>query len=258
MDGDTITGFREKDPALKGPALINGGVYLVSRSILDLISGPCSIEQDVFPQLAESGRLKGQQFEGYFLDIGLPDTYEQAKREIPARRIRPCAFLDRDGVLNIDHGYTHKASELQFVDGAPQAVRALNDAGYYVIVVTNQAGVAKGHFREADMHDFHAAMSEELSKAGAHIDAFFHCPFHADAVVDGYHHPDHPDRKPNPGMIEKALADWPIDRQGSFLIGDKASDVAAAKAAGIPGYLFEGGRLNEFLAALPGLKVTEN
>ncbi|MEZ5946313.1 MAG: hypothetical protein R3C04_05600 [Hyphomonas sp.] len=78
------------------PALINGGVYLVNRSILDLIEGPCSIEQDIFPKLVSAGQLRGRKFDGYFLDIGLPGYLRSGEGGIPARRKRPCAFLDRD------------------------------------------------------------------------------------------------------------------------------------------------------------------
>lgn len=253
VDGEVVVGFREKDPDLKGPALINGGVYLVNRSILELIEGPCSIEQDVFPKLISAGQLRGRKFDGYFLDIGLPDTYDQAKQEIPARRKRPCAFLDRDGVLNVDAGYTHRPEDLLFVPGAPEAVRRLNEAGYYVIVITNQAGVAKGHFEEAAVHGFHTAMADALAATGAHIDAFYHCPFHEAATVEAYRQADHPDRKPNPGMILKAMAEWPVDSGRSFLIGDMDTDIAAARAAGLPGVLFPGGDLSVFLESLPYL-----
>lgn len=244
LEDGTITAFHEKSAELKGPALINGGLYLLRRdAALELISGPTSIEQDVFPVMAAGGRLRGAQFDGYFLDIGLPDTYAQAQEEVWRRRIRPAAFLDRDGVLNVDKGYTHRPEDLELVDGAAEMVRLLNDAGRYVIVVTNQAGVGRGYYTEDNVDAFHAALSDRLAEEGAYIDAFYFCPFHADATVDRYRHADHPDRKPNPGMLLKALKDWPIERKRSFLIGDKPSDVAAAEAAQVRGWLFEGGEL---------------
>lgn len=233
---------------LQGPALINGGLYVVRRDgVLSFAFGEsadraCSIEQDIFPKLASVGRLQGRRYDGYFLDIGLPDTFTQAQQEIPRRR-RPAAFLDRDGTINIDRGYTHRPEDLAFTDGAIDAIRMLNDAGYLVIVVTNQAGVARGYYTEADVGAFHAAMAEKLAAAGAFVDAFYVCPHHADAVRDQYRHPDHPERKPNPGMLWRAMAEWSIDQSRSFMIGDQPSDIAAAAAAGVPARLFAGGSL---------------
>lgn len=240
LENGRVTQFREKSADLKGPALINGGVYALSRDVLGMIDGPCSIEQDVFPRLAGAGRLGGEVFDGYFLDIGLPDTLEQARREIPSRTTRPCVFLDRDGVLNRDHGYTHRPEDLDWAPGAREAVRLINESGRYAIVVTNQAGVARGYFEEPAVHAFHARMREELADAGAHIDAFYHCPFHEDGSVARYRIANHPDRKPNPGMLLRAMAEWPIRKQGSFLIGDRPSDLAAAASAGVPGVHYSG------------------
>lgn len=242
-----ITAFHEKDPSRTGSGLINGGIYYLSNSIMELIGGPCSIERDIFPKLAANRELEGTPFDGYFLDIGLPETYEQAQRELTDRQTRPCAFLDRDGVLNIDHGYTHKPDDLQWVEGAPEAVRRLNEAGYLVIVVTNQAGVARGLYTEEDVKTFHHAMNMELAARGAHIDAFYYCPYHPEAANPDYHSINHPDRKPNPGMLVKALKDWRIDSSKSFLIGDKDSDLQAAATAGIRGVLYGGGNLQHLV-----------
>ena len=126
----------------------------------------------------------------------------------------------------------------------------MNEAGYYVIVVTNQAGVAKGRYSEADVLVFHDVMNRRLAEQGAHVDGFYYCPFHENAMVKQYHADNHEDRKPNPGMLLKAMEAWPIIRDGSFLIGDKDSDIAAAHAAGIPGYLFTAGNLADFVASI--------
>jgi D-glycero-D-manno-heptose 1,7-bisphosphate phosphatase len=166
--------------------------------------------------------------------------------------VRPAAFLDRDGVLNVDHGHTHKPEDLALTPGAAGAVRRLNEAGHYVIVVTNQAGVAHGFYEEADVVRFHGALSDTLAEAGAHVDAFYYCPFHEDGAVARYRVADHPDRKPNPGMILRAFGEWPIDRRRSFLIGDKESDLAAARAAGIAGHLYTGGDLKTLVEAVLG------
>ena len=96
---------------------------------------------------------------------------------------RPAAFLDRDGVLNVDHGYAHRPEQLEWVEGAAEAVRLLNEAGYYVLVVTNQSGVARGFFDEAAVKSFHAHMQDGLSAHGAHIDAFYYCPHHPEGTI---------------------------------------------------------------------------
>ena len=162
--------------------------------------------------------------------------------------LRPALFLDRDGVLNEDHGYVHRWEDFHWIAGAKAVVAAFNRAGWLVIVVTNQSGVGRGYYSEADVHALHAKMREDLAAEGGHIDAFYHAPHHPDAASEAYRHPDPPDRKPNPGMILRALAEWPIDREASLLLGDKPSDLEAALRAGIRGVLFEGGDLAQFLA----------
>ena len=151
---------------------------------------------------------------------------------------RPAAFLDRDGVLNVDHGYTHRPDQLEWITGAPAAVRLLNDAGYTVIVITNQSGVARGYYEEAAVQQFHAHMQDALRALSAHIDAFYYCPHHPEGTVKEFAVRCRC-RKPNPGMLEQAAREWPIDLGRSFLIGDKDDDMAAATAFKIRGIKFD-------------------
>jgi D-glycero-D-manno-heptose 1,7-bisphosphate phosphatase len=160
-------------------------------------------------------------------------------------------FLDRDGVLNEDLGYVYRWEDFRWIDGAREAVAAFNRAGWLVIVVTNQSGVGRGYYSEDDVHVLHGRMVEELAAAGARIDAFYHAPQHPEAQLDHYRHPDPPDRKPNPGMLLTAIAEWPIDPEKSFLVGDKISDIEAATRAGVRGLLFPGGNLSTFLREQP-------
>ena len=168
---------------------------------------------------------------------------------MPSSSPRPALFLDRDGVLNEDRGYVHRWEDFRWIAGARETVAAFNAAGWLVIVVTNQSGVGRGYYAEDDVHALHDRMQADLADAGARIDAFYHAPQHPEAPVEAYRHPDPPLRKPNPGMILQALADWPIDREASLLIGDKPSDLEAAQRAGVRALLFEGGDLKAFLAA---------
>ncbi|MDE2486670.1 MAG: HAD family hydrolase [Alphaproteobacteria bacterium] len=162
-------------------------------------------------------------------------------------QLRPALFLDRDGVLNEDRGYVAHWDHFRWIPGAKAAVAAFNRAGWLVIVVTNQSGVGRGYYTEAEMHALHRRMSEELARDGARIDAFYFAPHHPEAASEAYRHPDPPDRKPNPGMILRAMSDWPIDRDRSVLVGDKRSDMEAAERAGVRGLLFTGGDLERFL-----------
>lgn len=155
-------------------------------------------------------------------------------------------FFDRDGVLNVDTNYVSTAEQFQWIEGAKDAVKLCNDAGYYVFVVTNQAGVARGYYDANRVMALHSWMQQELRVAGAHIDAYYFCP----------HHPDFTGpcncRKPETGMLLKAMSEWPIVKEQSFLIGDKAWDIEAAARAGIKGFLFTEGNLVRALCSIEG------
>jgi len=248
IDGDRVFGFAEKSERV-GEQYINGGVYLLSKMLLEHTSPSCSLERDVLPELARSGQLLGARFDdNYFIDIGIPETYRQAQIEIPAQKIRPAAFLDRDGVVNIDHGYVCNEDQFAFVPGAPEAIAALNAEGYYVFVVTNQAGIGRGYYTEADYRALMEYMADELALAGAHFDDSRYCPYHPEAGVGAYRR-EHAWRKPNPGMLRDLIGYWPVRRDGSFIIGDKDSDMMAGAAVGVSSYLFSGGNLEDFVAA---------
>ncbi len=170
----------------------------------------------------------------------------------PAQSPVPAVFLDRDGVLIVDSGYPHLEEHLVLIPGAADAVRRLNALGYLVVIVTNQSGVARGLFSEDQMKAFNALLVRRLAAKGARIGAVYACPFHAEAEDERWRHPDHPDRKPNPGMILRAAADHGIDLARSFLIGDRQSDLEAARRAGVSGFLFETGDLDDFVRDLLG------
>jgi D-glycero-D-manno-heptose 1,7-bisphosphate phosphatase len=164
---------------------------------------------------------------------------------------RPAAFLDRDGVLNADHGYVHRREDFEWLPGAIAAIKHLNEAGYLVFVITNQSGIARGLYTEEDVQALHRWMAGELKAAGAHVDGFEYCPDHPDGTVERYRRIS-PRRKPEPGMILDCLARWPVDVEQSFLVGDKPEDMAAAKASGITGHLFPGGDLLRYIEQIIG------
>lgn len=155
-------------------------------------------------------------------------------------------FFDRDGVLNTDKGYLYKIEDLEWVEGALQALAYAREQGYLVFVVTNQSGIARGYYTVQDMQKLHEYMQKVAQKNGGKIEKFYYCPHLKEGTVAEYAI-DCDCRKPKPGLILKACKEYAIDLEASLLIGDKQRDVESAEAAGIKGYLFEQGSLLDFV-----------
>jgi D-glycero-D-manno-heptose 1,7-bisphosphate phosphatase len=160
--------------------------------------------------------------------------------------LRPAVFLDRDGTLNEDLGYVHRFEDFRWLPGAKDAIRRLNAAGVYVFVVTNQSGVARGLFGEDAVMALHAHMREELREVDAAIDDFRYCPHHPEEGTGPYRRVC-ACRKPAPGMILDLIAHWPVDKAASIMVGDKAIDVEAGRAAGIASDMVRSGGLEGFV-----------
>ncbi len=158
-------------------------------------------------------------------------------------------FFDRDGVLNEDVAYLYKIADLRWVEGAREAVAYLTQLGYKIFIVTNQSGIARGYYTVDEMQQLHEYMQREIAADGGKIEKIYYCPHHPEGSVAEYACTCDC-RKPKPGMILNALAEYDIDKEQSFLIGDSKRDVEAAEAAGIKGYLFTGGSLLDFVKGI--------
>jgi D-glycero-D-manno-heptose 1,7-bisphosphate phosphatase len=158
----------------------------------------------------------------------------------------PAVFLDRDGTLVEDVHYLDAVDRLKFFPYSVDAVRALNRAGLTVVLVSNQSGVARGFFPESAVWAVHDRIAAELAAAGAAINAYYYCPHHPEGTVAEFARPCGC-RKPAPGMIERAAADWSLDPSRSFVVGDTWTDVGLARAVGARAVLVRTGHGREAL-----------
>lgn len=147
---------------------------------------------------------------------------------------QPALFLDRDGVLVEEVNYLHRVEDLKLIHGATNVIAAANRRDIPVVIVTNQAGIGRRYYDWPEFEAVQRHLIQELDRAGVRLAAIYACPFHADARAP-YRHPDHPARKPNPGMLTKAAGALGLDVSKSWLIGDRATDIRAARNAGCAG-----------------------
>lgn len=145
-------------------------------------------------------------------------------------------FLDRDGTINQEVEYLHRPEDLVILPGVAQALRRLKDQGFQLVVVTNQAGVARGYYKEEDVVSLHQTLNQYLSKEGAAIDRFFYCPHHPVHGIGQYKKECHC-RKPETGMFEMAEAYYSVDKAHSYMIGDKLLDTEAGRRYGVSSIL---------------------
>jgi D-glycero-D-manno-heptose 1,7-bisphosphate phosphatase len=224
--------MKEKRPCDSG--LINGGVYLINREIIEIIpiNSKFSFEKDFLE--TEVSRLKFGAFisDKYFIDIGIPEDYVKAQGDFAAKRNK-ALFLDRDGVINNEKNYVSRIEDFEFIDGIFGFCEYFRQKGYLIFVITNQAGIARGFYSAEDFTVLSDWMVSRFEQRNILISKVYYCP----------HHPDITGpcdcRKPNPGMILKAAREFDLNLSESILVGDYESDLKAGENAGIlKNYLF--------------------
>ncbi|ABL99742.1 D-glycero-beta-D-manno-heptose 1,7-bisphosphate 7-phosphatase [Shewanella amazonensis] len=147
--------------------------------------------------------------------------------------MKRAVFLDRDGVINKDHGYVHTVDDFEYIEGVFEACLALKNMGFKLVVVTNQSGIARGMYTEDDFHSLTEWMDWNFADKGVDLDGIYYCPHHPEKGIGEYKQ-DCDCRKPKPGMLESAAKFLKLDLANSVMVGDKADDMRAAEAAGIP------------------------
>jgi D-glycero-alpha-D-manno-heptose 1-phosphate guanylyltransferase len=227
-----VEAFAEKAGSDAARALVNAGVYVMEADVLDEMPvQPHSVERDVLPRLAGRG-LFGWRVPGRFIDIGLPETYAAAAEVLAAppssATRRAYVVLDRDGTVIEDGRYLHDPAAVALLPNAAAGLRQLQAAGLGLVIATNQAGIGRGLYADADFHAVQRRLDELLAAEGVRVDATYYCPHHPDAGCAC--------RKPATGMIEQARGGFGGDGPVA-VIGDKRCDIDLARAVGAGGIL---------------------
>lgn len=246
-----VTGFKEKSTEVNS-GLINSGIYLINPESFKRYSMPkkFSFERDFLIKYLDNIKMYAFKSGGYFIDIGIPTDYQKSQQEIPTIVKNKALFLDRDGVINFDYGYVCRIDNFHFIEGIFTLCQKAQELGYLIIIVTNQSGIARGYYTEKEFLELSAWVEKQFHNHGIYISKTYYCPYHLEGVIESYRK-DSEDRKPNPGMILKAISNFNIDANKSILIGDKGGDIQAAKNAKLAkSILFSGNDHSESIDSL--------
>ena len=208
--------------------ITSSGVYLFNKEkIKKYLISPGSLENFVVRKLPKK-KFKNIVYEKNFIDIGIPQDLKKAQVFLDKTRTKKCVFLDRDGVINYDLGYVHNKFKFFWKKKVIEAIKYLNDNNYYVIVISNQAGVGKGYYKQSHVDKLHEWMDKELNNKGAYIDKYYYATFYKHSKIKKFRTGSYY-RKPNIGMFKKAFKEFKIIKNKSYFIGDKITDELAAK-----------------------------
>jgi D-glycero-D-manno-heptose 1,7-bisphosphate phosphatase len=216
--------------------LIYGGVSLIKKKCLKLIKqGYSDFDVDLLNIILKKKKLSGKYYKNKFIDIGSYKDIERLDNFLKRNLKKPAVFLDRDGVINEDYGYVFKKRKFKWKKNIFKAIKYINDKRFYTIIITNQAGIAKGIFTENDYKNLTNWYTKILFKNGCYLDAIYYSPFHKNGIIKKFS-VDSTMRKPKTGMLKSAFNDFNINKNKSILIGDKYTDIECGKNFGIKSY----------------------
>ena len=231
-DDYKVISFSEKGQVQENQidGYINGGIYFLNKEVLEpfyekYIGSVVSLENDILPSLVKLSKVYGLPIGGKFIDIGIPEDYFSSQSIIPGiitQQRKPAVFVDRDGTIIEDAGYVH-GTNLVFKSETIKLLKRAKQEGKYVIIVTNQAGIAKGMFTEEESVATTEYVIKRLEEYGIRVDGYYYCPYHPEGIVEKYRKISLL-RKPEPGMILKACEDFRVDLSTSLMIGDSDVD----------------------------------
>lgn len=215
-------------------SFINSGVYIFSKKICNIKPKKfSSLENDVLPKFINKKKIQALKYlskYNSFIDIGVPKDYIKVDKFLKKTFKKPSIFFDRDGVINEDYGYVHKVKNFKWKKNVQKTIKFLNDHNYYVFIITNQAGVGRGYYKDADVIKLHNWINCELRKQGSQIDDFFYATYHKTSKFN-FTRKEKKLRKPDIGMIKLAQKKWLIDKKKSLVVGDQITDIKMAKKA---------------------------
>lgn len=251
-----LVSFHQNRDDLEKSVLVRTGLCLFDVSICEMLSETCSLEQDVLPKLAENGTLRGLSLTGDFYDCANDSRLEKTLQEMSLNLRRPAVFLDRDGVINRDFGWVGTRERFEWEPGVREAIARMTESGHHVFIVTNQSGIARGFYSEADLMVLMDWVIDSIREHGGTVDDWRYCPMHPEAEVERYR--GHSvDRKPSPGMILDLLQRWELDPARCVLFGDQPTDMQAACAAGLRGIMVGPDKLSDLFPEM-GRSLCEN
>ena len=224
---------------------ICGGTYYLNKKILNNFKiKNLDIDNDLIIKKKYSNSIFTKYYLNNFLDIGTLQDLKKSSAFLKNNVYKPCAFLDRDGVFNKDSGYVHTAKKTKWKKNIFKTIKLLNDNNYRVVIITNQAGIAKGYFSLKKFLKYRDWFHNEFLLRGSFIDETYFCPFHPESKFKKFKRKSNL-RKPGNGMLLKAFKEWEINKDKSFLIGDKSIDISAGRKSKIKSLLVKKDILNQ-------------
>ena len=217
----------------KGGKLMNAGIYFLKKNFLRKIKKEnFSLEDEIIADCINKKEIKGITTKGFFIDIGTEKNLHKATKKLPQFLKKPAVFFDRDGVINYDYNYVFRIRDFKFMRDTLKTLKYLNQKGYYVFIITNQAGIAKKKFSMNNFIKLHKFLKYYLNRKYIHFDDVQYCPYHRDALIKKYKK-NSTLRKPNNGMVKRIYKNWFFDWRSSFYIGDQLSDMLCAKKSNL-------------------------